>query len=401
MATSRAEDAAVAAGQPAKVAAAGEADEDPEETGAAAGAEGTPTARIFGAVMLIAGGTVGAGIIALPVKTSEVGFIPSTVSMAACWAYMVITALLLLEAATWYPGADLVSMAGGTMGSAGSVVTSSLYLFVVYATLTAYVAGGEDIFTHLDAMVLGGGVAPLLGIPGWAVGVALTAVMGGVLLSGTGAVDSVNSWCFMTAMGAYAVLWVLAAPGVDPSHLMWADWSGVADTLPVMVVAFTFHNMIPSLLAYLGSSRHVAVAIMFGTGVPFVMYSLWQVVVLGSNPPGQRLASAPAVVQMLHEAAGVHAMYAVQVFSFLSIVTSYLGVAMGTQTFIADLISTEGSPTAGAYKALSSGGRRAAQLLLTVLPPLAVAVCAPGSFNKALEVSGVLRLGLYGIIPAV
>jgi hypothetical protein len=41
-----------------------------------------PAERVFGATFLIAGGTVGAGIIALPVKTAAAGFIPSMAAMA-------------------------------------------------------------------------------------------------------------------------------------------------------------------------------------------------------------------------------------------------------------------------------------------------------------------------------
>ena len=48
--------------------------------------------RLNGAIALIAGGTIGAGIIALPVKTVAAGFVPSTVALTCCWAYMVLTA---------------------------------------------------------------------------------------------------------------------------------------------------------------------------------------------------------------------------------------------------------------------------------------------------------------------
>jgi len=42
--------------------------------------------RLNGAIALIAGGTIGAGIIALPVKTVAAGFILSTVALTCSWA---------------------------------------------------------------------------------------------------------------------------------------------------------------------------------------------------------------------------------------------------------------------------------------------------------------------------
>ena len=38
---------------------------------------------------LVAGTTVGAGMLALPAVTQASGFIPSTVTLTGCWLYMV------------------------------------------------------------------------------------------------------------------------------------------------------------------------------------------------------------------------------------------------------------------------------------------------------------------------
>jgi hypothetical protein len=40
-------------------------------------------------------------------------------------------------------------------------------------------------------------------------------------------------------------------------QLLHADWSNVPAALPLMVVGFTFHSVVPSLLAYLGSAQRV------------------------------------------------------------------------------------------------------------------------------------------------
>ncbi len=99
--------------------------------------------RLWSAVMLVAGCTVGAGIIALPVKTAAAGFLPSSVALACSWGYMCVAAMLLVELSMYYGGkANLVTMAGNTLGRAGKVLCSSLYIFIYSATLTAYIAEG-------------------------------------------------------------------------------------------------------------------------------------------------------------------------------------------------------------------------------------------------------------------
>ncbi|KAM3371688.1 hypothetical protein ACQJBY_018862 [Aegilops geniculata] len=45
---------------------------------------------ITGSIFLVAGTTVGAGILAIPAVTQEAGFLASAVTCIFCWAYMVI-----------------------------------------------------------------------------------------------------------------------------------------------------------------------------------------------------------------------------------------------------------------------------------------------------------------------
>lgn len=49
------------------------------------------------AIFLVAGTTVGAGILAIPAVTQESGFLASTVTCIFCWAFMVVTGLLVAE----------------------------------------------------------------------------------------------------------------------------------------------------------------------------------------------------------------------------------------------------------------------------------------------------------------
>lgn len=102
--------------------------------------------------MLVAGGTVGAGIVALPVKTSVAGFLPSAACLIGGWGFMLVTALLILEVSKHCgPGSNFTSMAEQTLGPKWKVVSAVLYVFVYSATLTAYIA---ESATFLSPAVL-------------------------------------------------------------------------------------------------------------------------------------------------------------------------------------------------------------------------------------------------------
>ncbi|KAI3972084.1 hypothetical protein MKX01_022490, partial [Papaver californicum] len=52
---------------------------------------------LISAILLVAGTTVGAGILAIPAVTQEAGFLASAITCIFCWLYMVVSGLLLAE----------------------------------------------------------------------------------------------------------------------------------------------------------------------------------------------------------------------------------------------------------------------------------------------------------------
>mmetsp|Transcript_1393 Transcript_1393/g.4018 ORF Transcript_1393/g.4018 Transcript_1393/m.4018 type:complete len:846 (-) Transcript_1393:186-2723(-) len=353
-----------------------------------------PTGRVIGATLLIAGGTVGAGIIALPIKTAAAGFIPSMAAMAGCWVFMVTTACLLLELSLWFgPTANLTSMASKTLGPSAKTLVTGLYIFIYGATLTAYMAEGAN-FLNMALRAIG------YTWPIWTVVTAFSATFGAVLLAGPNPTDKVNTVCLAIAIAAYVMLLQVAAGTVLIPNLLQANWGAAPAALPVMVVAFTFHNIVPSLLSYLGSSRRVMQAILAGSGLPFLMYFIWELVILGTISPDVKLTSASQIVDQLSAATGGRAAMSVNVFSCFAIITSFLGVGLGCVDFLKDLLMKEGGPFAGQVRP-GSILETLIPLIVTLTPPLVVACAAPQIFYPALEFSGTFRLVLFAIIPVL
>ena len=72
---------------------------------------------VFGGALLVAGTSIGGGMLALPVLTSLGGFIPSLFIYLCCWLFMTCTGLLFLEVSLWmHAEANIVSMADRTLG---------------------------------------------------------------------------------------------------------------------------------------------------------------------------------------------------------------------------------------------------------------------------------------------
>ena len=86
--------------------------------------------RTLGAILLVAGCCIGAGMLGLPVLSAQAGFVPSMFFFIASWFFMLCTGLLLLEANLWFKeDINVVSLAGHTLGKIGKAVGWIVFLF--------------------------------------------------------------------------------------------------------------------------------------------------------------------------------------------------------------------------------------------------------------------------------
>lgn len=339
--------------------------------------------KVMGAALLVAGGTVGAGIVALPVKTASVGLLPSATGLIGGWAYMLAAAFIIVEVTEHCgSGANFTTMADMTLGKRWKAVSAALYIFVYCATLTAYIAESATFIGPPVALASGYALPPA------ALSAAFTMVFGGVIAMGSKAVDAVNSTCVLIALAAFGLLMGLGGTSLSSGSLLFCKWGGAIKTVPIMIVAFTFHNMIPSLFDYLKSGAAVRKALVIGTSIPLAMYLMWEVLILGSLPAGTTLGSVGEVVQRMGSTGIVPA--AINVFSLFAIITSFLGVGMGCIDFVKDLSGEAGEGLGGGLA-----------VAVTLGLPLVIACLGPQLFVAALEVSGMLRLVLFAIIPAM
>ena len=112
--------------------------------------------QLISAIALIAGTTVGAGILALPAVAAESGFIPSSITLIGAWIFMTTTGLLIAEVCCNLTKSGvagekigILSMVRETLGGKGAVAAGLVYAFIHYALLVAYIAEAGDIITDL------------------------------------------------------------------------------------------------------------------------------------------------------------------------------------------------------------------------------------------------------------
>ena len=156
--------------------------------------------KIFGSTLIIAGTTIGAGMLALPLASAGIGFGTSLLIMIALWALMAFTALLMVEIHQYADkDATLHTLAKQILGQKGKWVASFAMLFLFYSLCAAYIAGGGAQFTHRLTELAGIEISNPLGTLLFTLLVAL------VVTIGTSTVDKVNRLLFAGKMVAMII----------------------------------------------------------------------------------------------------------------------------------------------------------------------------------------------------
>lgn len=354
----------------------------------------SPAGSVPGAILLIAGCCIGAGMLGLPIMSAMSGFEPSLVMFVISWLFMTTTALLLLEVNLWFSDeVSIISMAERTLGTAGKAVGWLCFVFLFYALGVAYIAGSGELIADFVAEMTG------MYLPNWVGSLAVSVLFGAFVYLGTQTVDLFNRFLMLGLVLSYVLLVVLGAPHVETDYFKHKDWSVAAMVLPVMIISFGFHNLVPSLTTYLkGDARRLRIAIICGSAIPLLIYLIWEWLVLGLVPVHgkggflEAMESGAMATEVLKAAIGSSWVVDVaQYFAFFAILTSFLGNSLSFVDFLAD----------GLHVKKDSKGKLLL-CLLVIAPPFAMALAYPRIFLTALNYAGAFgAVILFGILPAL
>ncbi|MHC6529210.1 MULTISPECIES: aromatic amino acid transport family protein [unclassified Vibrio] len=345
--------------------------------------------KIFGSTLIIAGTTIGAGMLALPLASAGIGFTTSIMIMVVLWALMAFTALLMLEVHQYADhDATLHTLAKQILGKKGKWLASFAMLFLFYALCAAYIAGGGSQFADRISQFTG------LTISGPVATVVFTIIVATVVTIGTGTVDKVNRVLFTCKLIAMVMVLSFLAPNVTESYLLSMPMQQglIVAAIPVIFTSFGFHGSIPAIVNYLdGDTRSLRKVILFGSAIPLVIYIFWQIVTLGVISQSQMIQNSAlsALIGNLAQAVNSTSLAnIVGVFADLALLTSFLGVSLGLFEYLGDIL-----------RKTNTSSSRVPASLITFLPPLGFALFYPQGFIMALGYAAIALAILAIFLP--
>jgi tyrosine-specific transport protein len=352
------------------------------------------TSRFLGSILLVAGISIGAAMLALPAVTAAYGFFPSVGLLLVCWACMAMTGLLMLEVNLWFkPGTNIVSMSEGTLGLPGKVVAWLTYALLFYSVMAAYVSAMGSLIQGM-----------LRDLFGWEIyngsgALVLVLLVGLAIYHGARSVDYLNRGFFFAKVATYICVVVLVTPHVNLPNLTTANFNYAWLALPVVITGFGFQNIVPSLRIYLNDDvRKLRLSILIGSLITLGIYILWEFMILGVIPiEGERgllsilVTGQPAsgIAESLHVTLNNNWIgWLFRAFTVFAVVTSFIGVSFSLFDFVIDSFNIRRTAIGKIYG-----------LLLIFVPSLLFAFFYPDGFVLALTYAGIFVAILLGILP--
>lgn len=344
---------------------------------------------IFTMSLLVTGNLLGAGILALPVNLGPAGMIPAASGIVLVWAIMLWSSFVLAgqKELTSGAAAGLPTFFGLKLGPAGKWLATAADLIILYGVLTAYLTGTTSIVTGLFS----------LPVPDWAVCLAYFVVAAGLTGFGGAMLRSCNA-VILIAMGVtFTALIVMTAGHVEPARALPMRWSFLPAAMPVVLTAFLYHNLIPTVCRELDNDQKaIRLTLFIGSAIGLAMNLLWTTAVFCSLPfetPAE-LSIMNAFEKNLPATIPLSRLLDSKAFTDIGLLFAVLSM---TAAFMAN-----GTALLDFLRDLAGGKARGAAVWLAgFAPPLLVSIFYPDVFLTAMNVvGGVGVCVIFGILPA-
>ena len=346
---------------------------------------------VIAATGLVVGNLIGAGILALPISLGLVGAIPSLISILLYSSMMLFTADVLAREAGEAKDEhfDYPSLYGHYLGKFGKWIAIATNAILLYGVLIAYISGGTQIMSDI------------LGITGTHIHVALVLSTIFVVLTimDLSIIHKYNTVLIVGLFIAFVGLIVLSLPNISSSRLVETHWQYFGLTIPLVVTASHFHNIIPTLCKELNwDVALLRKAMIFGMIAAAIMNIAWTFCGIGCLERGGEnglvtayVNNLPATVPMSNVLnSNVFTLLAV-IFSMVAITTSFLANGLGLMNFVKDILHN-----------IFKIDKLYVIRMVTFVPPVIIALIYPDIFIKALNVAGGIGIvTLFGILPCL
>ena len=340
---------------------------------------------------LVAGNMIGAGILAMPISAGIAGFWPSMLMMLFFSLSMFFSGVILAKEVNQkkdntfnYP-----SLYQQHFGISGKWIASFANLIIFYGLLISYLVGASKII--LITFKIDANFEPFILFT-------LFTFFTYIAMSSMYIIKKYNTFLMLLLWIAFSLLVYVGESSIKIDHFIHFDWKYLPMAIPMIISAFVFHSIIPTICRDANWSSDIWKPIALGLLMGFIMNTLWLIVAIGVVPEfghislnEARLTGIPITLEMSKILKSELFLTVGTVFAIIAIATSYVSIGMSLKDFSKDILEN----SLNIYN-------KWLLFVVAFIPPLVVSYLFADVFLKALDIVGGIGIVLlFGILPTI
>lgn len=339
--------------------------------------------KVIGGTLLVAGTSIGAAMIAMPITAAKVGFLGSIVLMFIVGFVMYYMAGVTLDIFIIYKkNHSIAKIVGVVIGKKLQLVYNAATVALLISLLVAYIAGVGEI------------VSTITSIDYINVVLSLSAILFLSLTMSHKLIDYYNRVAFSCKISVIAIIALIIAPHVSIDNLIISSYVTINDlstlsVMPIFVTSFGFHGSIPFIYKLLDKNAILyKKAITYGSIITIVVYLLWLTLTFGIINYGDLVQSNATLADfiLLFKLNSNLLSSSINAFALLGMLTSLFGVSLGIYDFVERLLPDKS-------RMMISG--------ITFIIPALFSLLGSHLFIQALGFAGFALVIIAIIIPAI
>lgn len=356
--------------------------------------------KFFGSILIIAGTSIGAGMLMLPIISANVGFMTMAGLLVLFYFLLLIPGFAFIELSQFGASGTTVStLMEKQFGKVGYTISHLLLLAFVYSVMSAYFGGVSGVLAGLL------NIAPEHQT---IFKIAVCLPLGLIVIFTSRLADIINRAFFYLMCITFVVLVAISLGKIEMSNLtsLPTDSISIVRVLPILYFAYGYHVVIPSIMEYLDNDKAlVRKATIIGLAIPLVIFLIWTLVTHGVVTQQHLIEFAQQpnadigqfINANINDAQWLGSV--ISVFSLSALVTSFIGLSLALIIILRETFKDH--QQSAAQNQLVSKLNSLHLFVLAIILPLGVVLVVPNAFSAFLSVAAVLFTVQSIIFPII
>lgn len=344
---------------------------------------------VFGSVMLLIGTAIGAGILALPLVSHEIGFGVTSLMMIAVFVLMFWNAILFFRlnvklSRDKNESLGLFSLTKKTLNSFWQAVSFIASFSFLYSVLASYISGNASLLSYCLQYYAHINISYNLSV------IVFTFLFGLIIFWGAKPVDYFNRFFLFFKILFLFLTIAFLFPKINFHYVLSTKSDNflrdIIIAVPIFVGAISFNPIIPSLCKYLKNDyKKLIWATLIGGGGTVLIYILWDLALVGLSSKTNMSSVGTLVISVSQIAKNKGVSMSLNWFANIAMTTSFLTVGLALFDFIEDFLK--------ANKLWIS--------FIAFVPPFLFALFLKDGFLIGLKFAALSLMILHGILPVM